>query len=71
MVIMFSVTLFTMNTRIKEQLLYAVIIGFVGEYLFSLVMGMCIYRLDNIPHYILTGHGLVYLGELYLTKYFM
>jgi hypothetical protein len=70
MVIMFSITLFKVNTRIKEQLLYAVIIGFVGEYLFSLVMGMYTYRLENIPHYIPMGHGLVYAGVLYFTKTF-
>jgi hypothetical protein len=68
MVIMFSITLFKVNTRIKEQLLYAVIIGFVGEYLFSLLMGMYTYRLENIPHYIPMGHGLVYAGVLYFTK---
>jgi hypothetical protein len=67
---MFSVTLFKVNIRIKEQLLYAVIIGFVGEYLFSLVMGMYTYRLENLSYYISIGHGLVYAGVLYFTKTF-
>ena len=68
MVMVFSITLFNVTTRIREQLVYAVIIGFVGEYLFSLGMGMYTYRLENIPHYIPMGHALVYAGVLYFTK---
>jgi len=48
--------------RVKEQLIYAFIIGIIGEHLFSLVFGMYTYRLGNIPHYIPFGHALVFLG---------
>jgi hypothetical protein len=68
MVIMFLITLFNVTPRIREQLIYAVLIGFVGEYLFSLVMGMYTYRLENVPHYIPMGHALVYAGVLYFTR---
>lgn len=68
MVIMFSITLYNVTLRIREQLLYATLIGFVGEYLFSVGMGMYTYRLENIPHYIPMGHALVYAGVLYFTK---
>jgi hypothetical protein len=68
MVVLFLITLFNVTPRIREQLLYAVIIGFVGEYLFSLGMGMYTYRLENIPHYIPMGHALVYAGVLYFTR---
>lgn len=68
MVVVFGVTLFKMPPRIKEQLLYAVLIGFVGEYLFSVVLKMYTYRLENVPHYIPMGHALVYAGVLYFTK---
>jgi hypothetical protein len=68
MVIMFLITLYNVTPRIREQLVYAVFIGFVGEYLFSLGMGMYTYRLENIPHYIPMGHALVYAGVLYFTK---
>ena len=68
MVMVFSITLFNVTPRIREQLVYAVIISFVGEYLFSLGMGMYTYRLENIPHYIPMGHALVYAGVLYFTK---
>ncbi|WP_299669905.1 hypothetical protein [uncultured Polaribacter sp.] len=68
MVVIFCITLLKVNSRIKEQLIYAVVIGFVGEYLFSLVMGMYTYRLENVPHYIPMGHALVYAGVLYFVK---
>ncbi|MEE9409025.1 MAG: hypothetical protein V3V28_13230 [Polaribacter sp.] len=68
MVIIFSITLFKVNRRIREQMIYAVLIATVGEYAFSLGMGMYTYRLENIPHYIPMGHALVYAGVLYFTK---
>ncbi|RCS28266.1 hypothetical protein DUT90_01405 [Polaribacter sp. WD7] len=68
MLVMFGITMFTVTPRIREQLWYAVIIGFVGEYLFSVIMGMYTYRLENVPHYIPMGHALVYAGVLYFTK---
>ena len=48
--------------RVREQLIYAFIIGVVGEYIFSIVLGMYSYRLGNVPHYIPFGHALVFLG---------
>lgn len=68
MVVIFSITLYKVNPRIREQMLYAVIIAVAGEYAFSLGMGMYTYRLENIPHYIPMGHALVYAGVLYFTR---
>ncbi|MEO9571227.1 MAG: hypothetical protein ABJH82_13495 [Polaribacter sp.] len=68
MVIIFGITLFKVNKRIREQMVYAVLIAIAGEYAFSLGMGMYTYRLENIPHYIPMGHALVYAGVLYFTK---
>jgi hypothetical protein len=68
MVVIFSITLFKVNPRIREQMIYAVLIAIAGEYGFSLGMGMYTYRLENIPHYIPMGHALVYAGVLYFTK---
>ena len=50
------------TSRIREQLIYAFLIGIIGEYLFSLKLGMYSYRLGNIPHYIPFGHALVFLA---------
>ena len=68
MIVIFSLVWYRASPRIKELMIYAVIIGYVGEYLFSLGLGMYTYRLKNIPHYIPMGHALVYVGVLYFTK---
>ncbi|NIJ45225.1 putative secreted protein [Wenyingzhuangia heitensis] len=48
-------------SRTKEQLIYAVLIAIIGEYLFSILLGMYAYRLGNIPHYIPVGHAILFL----------
>lgn len=68
MIIIFSATLFFVNPRIRETMFYAIVIGYFGEYLFSVALGMYTYRLENVPHYIPMGHALVYIGVLYFTK---
>lgn len=54
--------------RAKEQMITAILIAIIGEYLFSIVMGMYTYRLENIPHYVPPGHALVYIAVLYFSK---
>ena len=68
MLIVFPIVFYKVNIRAKEHLIAGVLIGFVGEYLFSVVMGMYTYRLENVPHYIPFGHALVYLGVWYFSK---
>ncbi|MHB0754710.1 hypothetical protein [Polaribacter sp. M15] len=64
----FAITIFKVNKRLKIQMLFAVLIGFVGEYLFSVLLGMYTYRLENVPHYIPFGHAFVYLAVLLFAK---
>ncbi len=68
MLVVFSIVMWRSTTKTRELLVYAVIIGFVGEYLFSILLGMYTYRLNNIPHYIPPAHALVYLGVLLFSK---
>jgi hypothetical protein len=68
MLVIFSITFLKVNPRIREHMIYATLIGFVGEYLFSVGFGMYTYRLENVPHYIPMGHALVYIGVLYFIK---
>ena len=44
----------------REQLIYAVLIGIAGEYIFSIGLGMYNYRLGNIPHYVPFGHAVIF-----------
>ena len=46
-------------------MIYAVILGFLGEYLFSIVLGMYTYRLENVPLYVPFGHAAVF-GRVYV-----
>ena len=64
----FAITFYKVNKRLKKQMIFAVLIGFVGEYLFSVVLGMYTYRLENVPHYIPFGHAFVYLAVLLFAK---
>ena len=54
--------------RTRKLMIYAVIIGFIGEYLFSIVLGMYTYRLSNLPFYIPLGHAVVYARTYCFSK---
>lgn len=68
MLVIFSITFFKGNPRIREQMLYIVFIAVIVEYTFSIGTGMYTYRLENVPHYIPMGHALVYAAVIYFTK---
>jgi hypothetical protein len=68
MFIGFIITFWKVNRRVKEQMIFAVIIAVLGEYLFSIVLGMYSYRLENVPYYVPPGHALVYVAVLYFSK---
>jgi hypothetical protein len=68
MYIGFAITFWNVNRRVKEQMISAVIIAVIGEYLFSIAMGMYTYRLENVPHYVPPGHALVYVAVLYFSR---
>jgi len=68
-VILVFLYLFKKGTaRMKEQLIYAVLIGIIGEYIFSIGLGMYSYRLGNIPHYVPFGHAIVFLLVYAFTR---
>src|SRR5262245_44125775 len=60
--------LLTLQPRtVRLQTLAVVGIATVGEVIGSLVWGLYHYRLDNLPAFVPSGHGLVYLGGLSLA----
>jgi hypothetical protein len=61
----FLVMYYRANTRTKELMIYAVILGFVGEYLFSRGLHMYTYRLENVPLYVPFGHAALY-GRIFM-----
>ncbi|MBL4569105.1 MAG: hypothetical protein JKY69_05470 [Flavobacteriaceae bacterium] len=68
MLIGFAVLYLRAAARIRELMLYAVIVGFLGEHLFSIGLGMYTYRLGNVPIYIPPGHAIVYIAAVYFCK---
>jgi hypothetical protein len=68
MLIGFAVLFYKSPSRIRELMLFAVLIGFVGEHLFSIGLGMYTYRLGNVPWYIPPGHAIVYIAAVYFCK---
>ncbi len=68
MLIGFSILFYRSTSRIRSQMLFAVIIGFVGEHLFSIALGMYTYRLGNVPLYVPPGHAIVYIAAVYFCK---
>ncbi|MDX8406266.1 MAG: hypothetical protein R8K50_08990 [Mariprofundus sp.] len=53
---------------IRQLMLYGLIVGAGGEILFSLLLGMYTYRLDNVPVYVPFGHAIIYAGVYYLSR---
>lgn len=68
MLIAFLIMFSRVAPRIKELMIYAVIIGFVGEHLFSRVLHMYTYRLENVPIYVPLGHAVLYARVLRFSK---
>ena len=56
---------FRSTPRVKELMIYAVIVGFGGEYLFSRGLSMYTYRLENVPLYVPIGHAALY-GRIFM-----
>jgi len=68
MLIAFLIMFSRAAPRIKELMIYAVIIGFVGEHFFSRVLHMYTYRLENVPIYVPLGHAVLYARILRFSK---
>ena len=56
---------FRATLRVKKLMIYAVILGFLGEYLFSIVLNMYTYRLQNVPLYVPIGHAALF-GRIFM-----
>lgn len=67
-VLVYSYLYWKGTSRVRQQLVYAFLIGLVGEYIFSIALGMYTYRLENIPHYIPFGHAVVFTGVYFFSR---
>ncbi len=64
----FAVLYFNSSVKVRKLMVYATIIGAVGEYLFSILLGMYAYRLNTVPLYVPLGHAIVYVSTVYFCK---
>lgn len=64
----FAWVYFRVTRKIKKLMLYGVGLAYLGELVFSIVLGMYEYRLENVPFYVPFGHSLVYAAVFYIQK---
>ncbi len=68
MLLVFTGLIYRATSRSRELMIYAVLIGIGGEYLFSLGFDMYTYRLGNVPIYVPPGHAIIYMATIYFCK---
>ncbi|WP_139958136.1 hypothetical protein [Flavicella sediminum] len=68
MITAFFILYYRSTPRTKKLMIYGVAIGFVGEHLFSRILGMYTYRLENVPLYVPFGHAAVYARVFIFAK---
>lgn len=66
--ILFLFVFIKSTKKIREFLIYAILIAIAGECFFSLLLEMYTYRLHNVPIYVFFGHALLYVAVLYFNK---
>ncbi|SMC46339.1 hypothetical protein [Moheibacter sediminis] len=66
--IIFLLVFIKSTQKIREFLIYAILIAIAGECFFSLLLEMYTYRLQNVPMYVFFGHALLYVSVLYFCK---
>lgn len=68
MILVFIGLFYRATNRSRELMIYAVLIGIGGEYLFSLGFDMYTYRLGNVPTYVPPGHAIIYISTVYFCR---
>lgn len=68
MILVFIGLFYKATNRSRELMIYAVLIGIGGEYLFSLGFEMYAYRLGNVPTYVPPGHAIIYIATVYFCR---
>lgn len=67
-ILYFFLMLGTADSRLRRLMIMMVPLSFIGEVLFSLILGMYEYRENTIPLYVPFGHAIVY-GSGYMFSF--
>lgn len=72
-ILVFIRSYFRRNARVRRVMILGIFIGFLGEFIFSLQLGMYHYRLENIPLWVGFGHSLIFTSVYKIIRlpYFM
>ena len=54
--------------RVRDLLIYSLIVAFFGEFFFSIILNMYTYRLGFVPIYVLFGHPIIYARVFSFSK---
>jgi hypothetical protein len=68
MLAVFAYLFYKATDRSRELMINAVLIGILGECLFSLGFDMYTYRLENVPVYVPPGHAIIYIVTVYFCR---
>jgi len=68
MIISYLMIYRTAPRKLQKIMFYGLFIALAGEVLFSLVLGMYEYRLENIPVYVPPGHAIIYACVYYFIR---
>lgn len=68
MILAFFLMIYRANSRVRELMLYGVVLGFLGEHFFSKLLHMYTYRLENVPLYVPFGHAVLYARIFRFSK---
>jgi hypothetical protein len=56
------------SKQVQRLMVFGLLVAAGGEAVFSLLLGMYTYRLDNVPLYIPFGHSVVYASVYYFVR---
>jgi len=64
----FTILYFRSTKRVRELMIYAFVIGVIGEQIFSIWLHMWTYRLEHMPLYAPLGHAAIFARTFAFSK---
>lgn len=68
MILVFLGLFWRATKRSRELMIYALIIGIVGENILSIGLEMYTYRMHSVPIYVPPGHAIIYISTVYFSR---
>ncbi len=65
----FAFSYWRSSRRAREIMIIGIVVGLMGEYILSMVLGMYHYRFYNIPLWLIFGHSLIFASVFRLSHH--